>query len=112
VLTWIALRLPENLINRCRIASRCGRRLFRVLSFPPETVTNRQTLGYALAAGCLQVPLFAFFSVLRATISFVASTPPIGHRLFRWRFASVAIGNRARRFFSFPPGRAAALRMG
>ena len=55
-LAWSVLRLPETLPESKRkpIAPR------KVLAAYRETVTNRQTLGYAIAAGSVQGSLFAF----------------------------------------------------
>jgi MFS transporter, DHA1 family, multidrug resistance protein len=56
ILGWTALRLPETLEEEKRksLAVR------DVLGYFRETLTNRQTLGYALAAGCLMSTMFAY----------------------------------------------------
>jgi DHA1 family bicyclomycin/chloramphenicol resistance-like MFS transporter len=56
ILGWTALRLPETLAvaNRKSLAAR------DVLGYFRETLTNRQTLGYALAAGCMLGTMFAY----------------------------------------------------
>src|SRR6202012_4845733 len=55
-LIWSALRMPETLA----VADRRPLTVRDVLSAFRQTVTNRQTIGYALAAGCVQGALFAF----------------------------------------------------
>jgi MFS transporter, DHA1 family, multidrug resistance protein len=55
-LTWSALRMPETLpVERRRSLA-----IREVLDAFRQTVTNRQTLGYALAAGGVVGSLFAF----------------------------------------------------
>jgi MFS transporter, DHA1 family, multidrug resistance protein len=56
VLIWSALRMPETLPP----SERKSLEIAQVLGAFRQTVTNRQTLGYALAAGCVQGSLFAF----------------------------------------------------
>lgn len=56
VLTWTAFRLPETLAE----ANRKSLRPTDVLGYFRETLTSRQTLGYALAAGCLLGTMFAY----------------------------------------------------
>jgi DHA1 family bicyclomycin/chloramphenicol resistance-like MFS transporter len=84
VLTWIALRLPETL----PLSERKSLAVVDVFGAFRQTVTNRQTLGYALAAGCLQGALFAF--VFCSQQIFVGIYH-LGH-YFPLAFASVAIG--------------------
>src|ERR1700759_1314496 len=55
-LAWSAMRMPETLAED----KRKSLALRDVLGAFRQTVTNRQTLGYALAAGCVQGALFAF----------------------------------------------------
>src|ERR1700759_1403136 len=55
-LAWSAWRMPETLVPE----ERKSLALRDVLGAFRQTVTNRQTLGYALAAGCVQGALFAF----------------------------------------------------
>src|ERR1700742_2818572 len=55
-LIWSAVRMPETLPE----AERKSLAFFDVLGAFRQTVTNRQTLGYALAAGGVQGSLFAF----------------------------------------------------
>jgi DHA1 family bicyclomycin/chloramphenicol resistance-like MFS transporter len=56
VLTWSALRVPETLPP----SQRKSLKFATVFGAFRQTVTTRQTLGYALAAGCVQGALFAF----------------------------------------------------
>jgi DHA1 family bicyclomycin/chloramphenicol resistance-like MFS transporter len=56
VLAWTALRLPETLDED----KRTSLALRDVLGYFRETLTNRQTLGYALAAGCIVGTMFAY----------------------------------------------------
>src|ERR1700754_933702 len=55
-LVWSALRMPETL----PISKRKPLAIRTVLSAFRQTITNRQTLGYALAAGGVQGSLFGF----------------------------------------------------
>src|SRR5438046_6715419 len=55
-LIWSALRMPETL----PMSERKSLAIRNVLGAFRQTVTNRQTLGYALAAGGVQGSLFAF----------------------------------------------------
>src|ERR1700716_3964688 len=55
-LIWSALRMPETL----PVSQRRSLAIGEVFDAFRQTVTNRQTLGYALAAGGVQGSLFAF----------------------------------------------------
>ncbi len=55
-LTWSALRMPETL----PLSARKSLAIRDVLGAFRQTVTNRQTLGYALAAGGVMGSLFAY----------------------------------------------------
>src|SRR5262249_45791829 len=55
-LAWSGLRMPETLPEQKRKSLAPG----EVLSAFRQTVANRQTLGYALAAGSVSGSLFAF----------------------------------------------------
>src|SRR6202047_2579056 len=55
-LIWSALRMPETLPMSERKSLRVG----DVLGAFRQTVTNRQTIGYALAAGSVQASLYGF----------------------------------------------------
>src|ERR1700726_3075772 len=83
-LIWSALRVPETLpvSERKSLAVRDVLRAFR------QTVTNRQTLGYALAAGGGQGTLFAFVFSSQQVFTEIYQ---LGH-YFPIAFAGVAIG--------------------
>lgn len=83
-LLWSALRLPETLppSGRRSIAMRDVLDAFR------QTITNRQTLGYALAAGGVQGTLFAFMFSSQQIFTQVYQ---LGH-YFPLAFATIAIG--------------------
>jgi DHA1 family bicyclomycin/chloramphenicol resistance-like MFS transporter len=83
-LIWSAVRMPETL----PLSERKSLAIRDVLGAYRQTVTNRQTLGYALAAGGVQGSLFAF--VFSAQQIFTE----IFHlgRLFPLAFAAIAIG--------------------
>ena len=83
-LIWSAVRMPETL----PVAERKSLAVRDVLGAFRQTVTNRQTLGYALAAGSVQGSLFAFvFSSQQAFTEIYR----LGH-YFPLAFAAVAIG--------------------
>ena len=83
-LIWSGLRMPETL----PVAERKSLAVRDVLGAFRQTVTNRQTLGYALAAGSVQGVLFAFvFSSQQAFTEIYG----LGH-YFPLAFAAVAIG--------------------
>ena len=84
ILGWTALRLPETLEEEKRksLAVR------DVLGYFRETLTNRQTLGYALAAGCLMSTMFAYVFSAQQVFTEV-------YRLgknFPLAFAAIALG--------------------
>lgn len=83
-LIWSAVRMPETLpaSERKSIAIR------EVLGAYRQTVTNRQTLGYALAAGGVQGSLFAF---LFSSQQVFVDTYKLGN-YFPLAFGSIAIG--------------------
>jgi MFS transporter, DHA1 family, multidrug resistance protein len=56
LLIWSALRMPETL----PLSERRSLAIAEVFGAFRHTITNRQTLGYALAAGCVMGALFAF----------------------------------------------------
>jgi DHA1 family bicyclomycin/chloramphenicol resistance-like MFS transporter len=83
-LAWCVLRLPETLPE----TERRSLRLPDVLGAFRQTVTTRQTIGYALAAGCVQGVLFAFVFSSQQVFTGI-------YRLGPWfpiAFASIAIG--------------------
>jgi DHA1 family bicyclomycin/chloramphenicol resistance-like MFS transporter len=83
-LVWSALRLPETLppSQRRSLAIR------QVLDSFRQTLTNRQTLGYALAAGCVQGTLFGYVFSSQQIFTGIYG---LGH-YFPLAFAAVAIG--------------------
>jgi DHA1 family bicyclomycin/chloramphenicol resistance-like MFS transporter len=83
-LAWSSLRLPETLPEENRKSLAIG----DVLGAFRQTVTNRQTLGYALAAGGVQGALFAFVFSAQQVFTEV-------YRLgsyFPLAFAAIAVG--------------------
>jgi DHA1 family bicyclomycin/chloramphenicol resistance-like MFS transporter len=84
MLAWIALRLPETLPAEKRrslaVRELAGNYLY--------TLTTRQTLGYALGAGCVQGILFGYVFSSQQIFTEVYH---LG-RLFPLAFAAVAIG--------------------
>jgi DHA1 family bicyclomycin/chloramphenicol resistance-like MFS transporter len=83
-LIWSAVRMPETLPE----AERKSLAVFDVLGAFRQTVTNRQTLGYALAAGGVQGSLFAFVFASQQVFTEIYG---LGH-YFPLAFAAVAIG--------------------
>ena len=83
-LAWSALRMPETLPE----ARRRSLDISAVLAAYRQTVTNRQTLGYALAAGGVQGSLFAFVFSSQQIFTEVYR---LGH-YFPLAFAAVAVG--------------------
>jgi DHA1 family bicyclomycin/chloramphenicol resistance-like MFS transporter len=84
VLTWSALRMPETL----PLSERRSLAINEVFGAFRQTVTNRQTLGYALAAGCVQGSLFAFVFSSQQVFTEIYR---LGH-YFPLAFATAAIG--------------------
>jgi len=84
ILGWTALRLPETLDEdkRKSLAVR------DVLGYFRETLTNRQTLGYALAAGCLMGTMFAYVFSAQQVFTEIYR---LGNR-FPLAFAAIALG--------------------
>ena len=83
-LTWSALRMPETLPVERRRSLAIG----EVLDAFRQTVTNRQTLGYALAAGGVVGSLFAFVFTSQQVFTEIYQ---LGH-YFPLAFAGIAIG--------------------
>ena len=83
-LMWCALRLPETLPT----SERKPLTVRQVLSSFRQTLTNRQTLGYALAAGGVQGTLFAYVFSSEQVFTEIYH---LGH-YFPLAFATVAIG--------------------
>jgi DHA1 family bicyclomycin/chloramphenicol resistance-like MFS transporter len=83
-LIWSALRMPETLPEERRRSLAIG----EVLDAFRQTVTNRQTLGYALAAGGVVGSLFAFVFTSQQVFTEIYQ---LGH-YFPLAFAAIAIG--------------------
>jgi DHA1 family bicyclomycin/chloramphenicol resistance-like MFS transporter len=83
-LVWSALRMPETLPQ----ARRKSLAIAEVFGAYRQTVTNRQTLGYALAAGGVQGSLFAFVFSSQQIFTEIYQ---LGH-YFPLAFAAVAVG--------------------
>jgi DHA1 family bicyclomycin/chloramphenicol resistance-like MFS transporter len=83
-LIWSALRLPETL----PVSERKSLAVRDVLAAFRQTVTNRQTLGYALAAGGVLGALFAYVFSSQQVFTGIYQ---LGH-YFPLAFAAVAIG--------------------
>jgi MFS transporter, DHA1 family, multidrug resistance protein len=83
-LIWSALRMPETL----PMSERKSLAIRDVLGAFRQTVTNRQTLGYALAAGGVQGALFAFVFCSQQIFTEIYG---LG-RYFPLAFAAIAIG--------------------
>jgi MFS transporter, DHA1 family, multidrug resistance protein len=83
-LVWSGLRMPETLPEQKRKSLAIG----QVLAAFRQTVTNRQTLGYALAAGCVQGSLFAFVFSAQQVFTEVYKLGPY----FPLAFAAIALG--------------------
>jgi MFS transporter, DHA1 family, multidrug resistance protein len=84
ILGWTALRLPETLDED----KRKSLALRDVLGYFRETLTNRQTLGYALAAGCLMGTMFAYVFSAQQVFTEIYR---LGNR-FPLAFAAIALG--------------------
>jgi DHA1 family bicyclomycin/chloramphenicol resistance-like MFS transporter len=91
-LIWSALRMPETLPAKMRKS--LGLR--EVLDAYRETVTNRQTLGYALAAGGVWGAMFAFVFSSQQVFTDIYK---LGH-YFPLAFATIAIGVALAGFFN------------
>jgi DHA1 family bicyclomycin/chloramphenicol resistance-like MFS transporter len=83
-LIWSAFRLPETL----PLSERKSLAIRDVFNAYRQTVTNRQTLGYAVAAGGVQGTLFAFVFTAQQVFTEIFH---LGH-YFPLAFATVAIG--------------------
>ena len=83
-LIWSALRMPETL----PVSERKSLAIRDVLGAFRQTVTSRQTLGYALAAGGVQGSLFAFVFSSQQVFTEIYG---LGH-YFPLAFAAIAIG--------------------
>jgi DHA1 family bicyclomycin/chloramphenicol resistance-like MFS transporter len=83
-LIWSALRMPETL----PVSQRRSLDIREVLGAFRQTVTNRQTLGYALAAGGVLGSLFAYVFSSQQVFTDIYQ---LGH-YFPLAFAAIAIG--------------------
>jgi DHA1 family bicyclomycin/chloramphenicol resistance-like MFS transporter len=83
-LIWSALRMPETLPASERKPLVAG----EILSAFRQTVTNRQTLGYAVAAGAIQGTIFGFVFTAQQVFTGIYH---LG-RYFPLAFAAIAIG--------------------
>jgi DHA1 family bicyclomycin/chloramphenicol resistance-like MFS transporter len=83
-LIWSALRMPETL----PVSQRRSLAIGEVFDAFRQTVTNRQTLGYALAAGGVVGSLFAFVFTSQQVFTDIYQ---LGH-YFPLAFAAIAIG--------------------
>jgi DHA1 family bicyclomycin/chloramphenicol resistance-like MFS transporter len=83
-LIWSAFRLPETL----PLSERKSLAFHDVFNAYRQTVTNRQTLGYAVAAGGVQGTLFAYVFTAQQVFTEIFH---LGH-YFPLAFAAIAIG--------------------
>jgi MFS transporter, DHA1 family, multidrug resistance protein len=83
-LIWSALRVPETLPVSERKPLVAG----EILSAFRQTITNRQTLGYAVAAGAVQGTLFGFVFTAQQVFTGIYQ---LG-QYFPLAFAAIAIG--------------------
>src|SRR6201996_1334583 len=91
-LAWSAWRMPETLPT----SERKSLALRDVLGAFRQTITNRQTLGYALAAGCVQGALFAFVFISQQVFVDIYKLGPY----FPLAFAAAAVGVAAAGFLN------------
>ncbi len=91
-LIWSALRMPETL----PISERKSLAVRDVLGAFRQTVTNRQTLGYALAAGLVLGALFAYVFSSQQVFTGIYG---LGH-YFPLAFAAIAIGTAVAGFLN------------
>jgi DHA1 family bicyclomycin/chloramphenicol resistance-like MFS transporter len=83
-LSWTALRLPETLAEDKRTSIRIS----DVLGYYKQTVTNRQTFGYALACGAINATMFGYVFSAQQVFTEVFRLGPY----FPLAFAAIAIG--------------------
>src|ERR1700737_2407548 len=91
-LVWSALRMPETL----PLSQRRSLAIGEVLDAFRQTVTNRQTLGYALAAGGVMGSLFAYVFTAQQVFTEIYQ---LGH-YFPIAFAAIAIGTAVAGFLN------------
>jgi DHA1 family bicyclomycin/chloramphenicol resistance-like MFS transporter len=92
VLAWSASRMPETLPP----SARQPLKIAVIFGAFRQTVTNRQTLGYALAAGCVMGSLFAYVFCAQQVFTEIFG---LG-RYFPLAFAAVAIGTAGAGFLN------------
>jgi MFS transporter, DHA1 family, multidrug resistance protein len=83
-LIWSALRMPETL----PMSERKSLAVRDVLGAFRQTVTNRQTIGYALAAGAVQASLYGFVFSSEQVFTEICK---LGN-YFPLAFAAIAVG--------------------
>jgi DHA1 family bicyclomycin/chloramphenicol resistance-like MFS transporter len=91
-LVWSALRMPETLPQ----SQRRSLAIDEVLDAFRQTVTNRQTLGYALAAGGVMGSLFAYVFTSQQVFTEIYKLGPY----FPIAFAAIAIGTAVAGFLN------------
>lgn len=91
-LIWSALRMPETL----PLSQRRSLAIGEVLDAFRQTVTNRQTLGYALAAGGVMGSLFAYVFTSQQVFTEIYKLGPY----FPIAFAAIAIGTAVAGFLN------------
>jgi DHA1 family bicyclomycin/chloramphenicol resistance-like MFS transporter len=91
-LIWSALRMPETL----PLSERKSLAIRDVLGAFRQTVTNRQTLGYALAAGGVMGALFAYVFCSQQVFTGIYGLGPY----FPLAFAGIAVGTAIGGFFN------------
>jgi len=91
-LIWSALRMPETL----PLSARKSLAVRDVLGAFRQTVTNRQTLGYALAAGGVMGALFAYVFCSQQVFTGIYGLGPY----FPLAFAGIAVGTAIGGFFN------------
>jgi DHA1 family bicyclomycin/chloramphenicol resistance-like MFS transporter len=84
MLAWSALRMPETL----PLSERKPLEIAEIFGAFRHTVTNRQTLGYALAAGCVVGSLFGYVFCAQQVFTQIFQLGPY----FPLAFAAAAIG--------------------
>jgi len=91
-LIWSALRMPETL----PLSARKSLAIRDVLGAFRQTITNRQTLGYALAAGGVMGSLFAYVFCSQQVFTGIYGLGPY----FPLAFAGIAVGTAIGGFFN------------
>jgi MFS transporter, DHA1 family, multidrug resistance protein len=81
---WTAWRMPETLA----VENRKSLKIRDVIGYYRETLTNRQTLGYAIAAGCIIGTMFSYVFSAQQVFTEVYA---LG-QYFPLAFAAIALG--------------------